>query len=241
MHRTIGTRALGRFLVIVLALTPAALIPPYSQAASSTSVTSSDGVRYDSCRNHPYRYTIDTAGDWASWDAEVVLHDPEGSRSDSDFLYDGDPAAGRGAFFICGFEPAGRWRLSVNVTYYDDYYRKTGTDSASTTFVLRKPRTRTAYTARTARQRPSKVLRFKILSRIERPAGYAPNRFEYVVLESRQGGAWKRVKGTRTYTNGNGVAAMRVRKDTRGAVAVRAVTLNNPDFVASRSKSKRIR
>jgi hypothetical protein len=243
MHRATSARALGRVVAIVLALTPSALLSMPADSASSTTIAANDGVRYDSCRYHPYTYTVQSMAGSADWDADITLYDPEGSRSDSDFRYSGsDPDTGSGSFFICGFEPAGRWRLTIDVTYYDDSYSKIATNTASDTFVLRKPRTTTAYTVSPKKPRPGQVIRVRISSKIERPAGYAPNRYEYVVLESRKGGgAWKRVRGTRTYTSGSGVGVVRTRNTGRRPVQVRAVTIVTSDYAGSVSSGKRIR
>ena len=168
-----------------------------AHAASSTTITGEDGVRYDSCRDYPYSYTIDTS--WAVyWDADVTLFDPERSYSNSDFLYDGsDPASGRSTFFICTCELAGKYKVTIKATLYDSSYDELGKQSDSDTFVLRKPRTKTSYTVGDTTPGRGHLVRVRITSKIERPAGYAPNRYEYMALEGRRTGKWQRVKAPR--------------------------------------------
>ena len=244
MPRTSPSRVHGTILTIILAMTLAALLTPLvtpdARAAGSTTVTGKDGVRYDSCRDYSYTYTIDTSSA-VYWDADVTLFDPEGSRTDSDFLYDGsDPASGRGSFFICDYEPAGKYKVTIAATLYDSNYNNKGRQTASDTFTLRKPRTKTSYTVSDTTPRRGQVVRVRITSKIERPAKYAPNRYEYVALEGRRNGKWTRIKGTKTFAGSEGVASLRVRKASSGRISVRAVTLRTSVFASSSSPAKTI-
>ena len=106
-----------------------------------------DGVLYDTCRNYEYGYSIDITVS-TEWEAVTTLRGPGGKKVDTDYLRSGsDEASGTNTHLQCGgIDPAGRYKLTLEVIFFDELGGVAGRDQAVDRFRLRKPRTRTSFT-----------------------------------------------------------------------------------------------
>jgi hypothetical protein len=232
--RTFAVALTGMLLVASLAATSS----PASAATTDASVSAPNGVRYAGCHNYRYSYSIETGG-YFTWDAVVRFLGPSGQRVGTDYLYDGtDNASGKSTELICDDDPVGVYDIVLEVTFYDEDGNEVDTAESADSFRLRKPRTRTSFTVTDRTPAYYQFLTFRIVSKIEGPRGYVPNRYEDVVVEARRAGGWKRIFGSRGTTNRRGVVSLRARWERRKPLAIRAATVRTKVFDKSVSHAK---
>lgn len=226
-------------LLVLGALICAPLVIAATAAAATGQVSASNGVLYDSCRNHAFNYSVSPGSN--EWNLEVDLVDPRGDVTDGDYLYSGaDPTSGSGSFFFCGSEPAGRYTIRATLTWYDSSWNEYTQVLPTSTFTMRKPWSRTTVSVNDTTARYNQVLSFRVRSKVEHPAGYFANEYEYVALQLLTASGWVRIRGTRTLTNDNGYASIRARWKRYAPGKVRAQTFRTAAFQGSTSTYVRI-
>jgi len=193
-------------------------------AHAAGSVSSSNGVLFDGCSDHAFSYSFYAPGA-TEWDLDATLTDPAGDQSDFAYEYgDGDTASGSSSVSICDWERPGVYTIDVTVTWYDADYNA-WPDQGSATFSMREARTRTSLHVSDRTPRFDAIVTLKIHSTEEHPNGYFGNEYEYVALEYWAGGAWDRVRGSKTLTADYGNARLKYRWNLMRPIRIRAVTL----------------
>jgi hypothetical protein len=106
---------------------------------------------------------------------------------------------------------------------------------------MRRPHTRTALSVSTRRPAYGQVVACRIRVWDERPSGYYPTAFAWVVLQKRVDGHWVRVRGSRTLTHESGrvkVPLTYLRHHKR--MKIRAVTQKSTRYARSTSDPVRL-
>jgi hypothetical protein len=236
------TTATRRLLTLVLcsALAVTALnwgAPPAHAATSSVSGVS--GVIYDTCSYHRFRYAIDPAKAAYDWSLEVRAIDPRGVEVSSSWLWkdEGDPPSGTTSgddgLQICSSEIPGTWRLEAELNFYGGPY----TDEAlpTTSFTMRKARSRASLSVNDSSARYGQRLRFASRVTGEFPTGYFALSWETVRLQKRTASGWQTI--ARTTTNENGVARFAITWKERRRKAIRVVANPGTPYVGSVSRT----
>jgi hypothetical protein len=223
-----------------LALVAAGAVVPVRAEPAYGSVTGVDGVLYDDCREHPYAYAVAPPAEAEDWDLQVQAYGPDGQLSDTDFVHDG-VLAGNGSFLLC--PPAdlyGRFTIRATLDWYDgSTWHPIALADAS--FSMRKPATRTGLSVSTRRPAYGTKVAYRFRVRDERPEGFAPTAFAWVVLQKRAHGRWVRVKDSRTLTHADGRVKLRLEyRRHRKPLRVRAVTQEGDRWAASVSAPVRL-
>jgi hypothetical protein len=120
---------------------------------------------------------------------------------------DANVASGTSTFVLCRpTDPYGTYTIRAWVewgpdeTHPDDFSARL--DDAH--FSMRRPHTRMALSVSTRRPAYGQVVACRIRVWDERPSGYHPTAFAWVVLQKRVDGHWVRVRGSRTLTHDDG-------------------------------------
>jgi len=224
----------------MLALVASSVLAPVTPAhAAGGAVQSPDGVLWQ-CHEHNYRYQIELPPGAYGWSADVTISGPDGLEVSTDYLYDDEnPTHGTSSFQICSFEMAGRYTVSTDVEWHDYDYNSSSFSLPDAYFKMRDPKTRTSLTAAPRKPRPNAVVKFRVVSKDERPNGYFGTSYASVVLEVKAGNKWKRI-GRKSATNQRGVVTLRARY-TGGRKAVRARTLGTDSASGSTSRIVKFR
>lgn len=213
--------------------------PAGAAGTNGVTVEGHDGVRWDRCFDYQYRYSFDASG-YDDWDATATFRaGPNDKKVGTDYLYRGkDETSGTSTKLICPQHPVGRYVIRLEVTFYDADGYEAGSVEGSGKFRLRKPRTRTSFTVDDRTPRYHQILTFRIVSKIEAPKGWVPNRYELVTLEARRAGGWERIRGSKERVNRHGVSKMKGRWERRAPLDMRATTLGESVFRGSVSRAK---
>jgi len=232
-----------RAILGALAVVLAGLAVPAHAASSYGSVFGVNGVLYDDCRDHPYRYAVDPPGNPGYWDLVVSLRGPDGIETASDLV---TRPASTGASELGPLCPPtdlyGRYTIRATLRWGADESSITSSSQLDAAhFTLRKPHTRTALAVSTRRPAYGEVVVYRIRVRDERPTGYYPTAFAWVVLQQKVDGHWVRIKGSRTLTHNTGRVKLRMKylhhhKRTK----VRAVTQEADRYARSVSTPVRL-
>lgn len=230
-----------RALSLLLFIGGLVAVAPTAHAAGG-SFSSASGVLYNDCRQHPYNYSVDVPAGTRSWSVDVVVLGPDGIEAASDFIFDDSNApVGTSSFQVCGGELPGTWTMTGTLEYSDQDFNSFTTAMPSATFNMRLPHTRTKLKVSDRTPRYNQKVTFKVRSRDERVTGYFPNQYAEVRLQSRRKGRWVNVRGSKTSTNGRGVAKISYKWNLRRSAKVRAVTVPTTAYASSRSKPVKIR
>jgi hypothetical protein len=232
-------RALRRILALALAL--GCVAGPAQGDSAPSSIAGIDGVLYNDCLSYPYHYALDVPADAEEWTLEVTTFGPAGQQAETDSVSNEAPD-GTGSFFLCtrpdGF---GTYLIRSTFHWWDADATRHDVALADSSFVLRKPFTRTGVTSSTRRPRHGQLVRYRVSTLDERPAGFAPNAFAWVHLQKRSHGHWVRMKGGRGMTHDNGRVTLRLRYTAhRKRLLVRAVTEPSARYAGSTSPALRI-
>jgi hypothetical protein len=230
LRERVGAGLLGLGLVaglVVISASPA--------AAGSGSVSARDGVLYDDCRDHTYRYSVNPGS--SDWSLDVELIGPDGTSADFDFLSGGsDPTSGTGGFFFCGWERPGRYEIHATLTWYDeDYYEYTDSLPVDA-FRMRKPRSRTSIEFSDPTPHYNEIIKIRTQTKDERPHGFFPAGYPWVRLQLRTRSGWVNVNGSKELGNERGVTTWRYRWNTNRTYKIRAVSLRDSDYESSVSR-----
>lgn len=235
--RQLSAPLLAGAVVMASALTLSAAAPAM---AWSGELATDDGVLYNTCRDHPYRYEFEVE---PGYDQNLTIsaeaYGPDGISATSDFDYD-IATSGYGSLQFCGYQMAGRYDLEAEVEACNDDYDCYTFDLDSTSFQMRKPRSKTTLTVSPRTPRFNQVVSFRVRSRDERPTGYFSSDGAHVVLEYRAGGHWSRVKASKRYVL-HGKATIRYRWNIRQPATIRAKTLTSHDVTSSTSRAVTVR
>jgi hypothetical protein len=223
-------------LVLVCVGTPARADSTYG------STTGVNGVLYDGCVDHPYRYSINAANipsDAQYWDLQVRLYGPDGSQVGSDTAND---LSGTRIFSMC--RPPGLFGVYTIRAWFR--WQDSGSNWHSSRlddshFTMRKPYTRTRLTVSTRRPAYGQVVAYRIRALDERPTGYAGTSAAWVLLQKKVGGHWVRVKGSRAMTHSTGYIKVRLRYPYHHKpMRIRAVTQPTSRYARSTSPVVRL-
>ena len=200
-----------RAIVGALALVLAGLAVPARAASGYGSVSGIDNVLYDDCRSYFYRYSVVLPEGAQDWDLEVAVYGPDGRLSDTDFVGT-DALSGTSSFFLCQrVDSFGGYTIRATFDWLDADSRWQHARLDDARFSMRKPHTRTALSVSTRRPAYGQVVRYRIRVWDERPTGYVPTAFAWVVLQRKVDRHWVRIKGSRTLTHVNGRVRLRLR------------------------------
>jgi hypothetical protein len=225
--------------LLVLPVVAAALAVPQAAAASTGTTSSNDGVLYDTCKNHRWSWSIDP--DHAEWELDVELIAPDGTGSDSDWLWSGsDATSGTSTFLFCGWEQAGRYRIVATLTEYDEDFNEYTTRLPNSSFTMRDPRSRTGLRVSDRTPHYNEIVRFKASTTDERPAGFRRTPYATTKLQVRTPRGWVTLRGSRTLSNDRGVSTWRYRWNVKRTYKVRAITVRDSAYRASVSHAVKV-
>jgi hypothetical protein len=225
-------RKLGVLTALALLSSGLVVVTVSPAQASGGSLSSPNGVLYPGCRSHPYSYSVSLPPGADDWSLDVELYAPDGTYSTGDFVYDA-PTSGSGTLLVCGSEMAGRWTIRGTVEYWVDWSQ--GSYSLPTrALTLRAPKSRTKIKAIPRHPHKNQVVKFKVRTLDERPNGYFRSTYPTVVLQTKRGGKWRKLKGSRTMGNDRGGTVIKVRY-AGVPVKARAKSLRD-NYTASTSK-----
>jgi hypothetical protein len=144
--------------------------------------------------------------------------------------------------FCAGVNPFGSYTIRATLQWGADIDHVNQTSAFSpVTFTMRKPHTRTALSVSTHRPAYGQVVRYRIRVWDERPTGYFPTAFAWVVLQKKVDGHWVRIRGSRTLTHDTGRVKLRMRYlGHHRRVKVRAVTQASDRYARSASPPVRL-
>jgi hypothetical protein len=214
--------------------------------AAGSGIWVSGGVLYEGCRTKSFDYSVDRS--WVDagydWSMDVILLDPRGDESTGSFLYSGANAPsgvadGYDGFYLCSYEPAGRYTVVAEIEYCGGEYYDCHTESVQTSFTMRRPYSRTSLAVNDQSASYRQRLTFTVRSRAEHPNGYYAYEYAPVTLQKRTASGWVRI--ARGYANENGVTRFAIRWTPRHRVAVRALTRRTSSYGRSSSTTIWIR
>lgn len=238
------TTAVAGVLAATLALSVMTTVGSSSaMAVATTSVSVGNGVLYEGCPTHSWRYQVEDDQATYDWAIFVTAYDPRGVEVSSGSVWadEGAPpagvASGDDGLQICSSERAGRYTLTAEIHFYGGPY--SDRTLPSSTFTMRDPRSRTTLRASDTTASYNQPLRFRMTSFQEYPRGYFGEDYETVVLQRRTPSGWKRVG--RDSTDDRGVAVVRLRWTHRAPVRLRAFTPRTSDHAGSFSRVVAIR
>lgn len=210
-------------------------------SAATDGLSSPDGVLYQECVKHPYRYSV-TVPD--GYDYEMTIDakaiGPAGYVAEDDFRYI-TSTSGTASMLFCGDEKAGRYLLEAEVEACDESYNCDTITLPSARFRMREARTRTTLVIKPLRPRFNEVVRLVTTSREERPDGYAPAIYAPVGLELRAQHRWTNVKAAKARTDRHGMSVTRLRWNVRRPLTIRAITLPSNHGTGSASAARTVR
>ncbi|MEP9381584.1 hypothetical protein [Nocardioides sp. KR10-350] len=220
------------------------LSPSAAQAASASGWTSSsNGVLYDTSQKHRYGFSVSVPAAADDWDLEVTLVAPDGTDAGSDYKYGSNSKSASGYFWFFGSEMPGRYRVKAQLTWYDwdaSSNWKHQVSLPTSSFTMRRPHSRTTLTVSDRTPRKGQIVRYTITLRDERPRGYFPTKYEYVVLQHKVGGAWVNYRWSKDVTSARGKVTGRARYEGR-PVKLRAKAVASSWVGYTTSSSKIIR
>jgi hypothetical protein len=223
----------------VLALVATGLTGPARADSTYGSTAGVNGVLYDDCRYHPYRYAASPPGDPGYWDLVVSLRGPDGREAASDLVTRPAPTGSSKLGLLCPpTDLYGRYTIRATLRWGVDESSITSSSRLDdSSFSMRKPYTRTGLSVSTSRPAYGQRVVCRVRVWDERPGGYVATPFAWVHLEKRVDGRWVRVKGSRTLTHSTGrvrVLLPYLRHHHR-PVRIRAVAETAPRFQRSAS------
>jgi hypothetical protein len=195
----------------------------------SGTVTIASGVLYEGCYDLPYGYNIAVTPDQADWYLHVDAVHSDGQLEGGDFLSGRNSAVGTSTVQFCDSAEAGAYILDARLGLFE-----TGPELPDVAFTMRKPYTATTASASAKKAKVGKKLKLKVASSEERATGYGQHIGGFVILERLVNGTWKKVKGSKTYTNNDGRANIRVRLQGK-KMKLRGVTPGDSVYDASYS------
>ena len=234
-----------RAVLGALVLLVVGLAAPAPAASTYGTVSGINGVLYDDCRSYPFHYSVNVPDTAGYRDLEATLIEPDGRWSQTVKVYpDTDVATGVGSFVLCTpTDRYGTYTIRAKVEWgpdaqHPDDFTSTLDDAH---FSMRKPYTRTALSVSTRRPAYGQVVRYRISVWDERPTGYHPTAFAWVVLQKRVDGRWVRIRNSRTLTHSTGRVSLRLtyrHRHTR--MRIRAVTQEADRYARSTSPAVRL-
>jgi hypothetical protein len=222
-------------LALTLAVTPLVLVASPAHAAGGT-LSVPAGVLFP-CEQHPYSYSLDVPPGASSALLKLDITGPDGLSEGSEVEIPKN-ATGSGSFQLCA-DAAGPYTMSGTVTYYSGY-SSTDYPITPTTFAMRQPLTQTAVTASPKKPKKNQTVKFKVLSTVERPAGYFANAYATVHVEEFYSGKWHVIRKSKAITDDTGRATIKVGSGTSKFKA-RAVTEASSDNPGSVSPALKVR
>lgn len=233
-HRHFAASVLSAALVAGSAT--AAYATPDPEPVQSGSLTIASGVLYDDCLAYPYGYTVTVSDDQPTWNLVVDAVHVDGRVVTGDFIPGRGSATGAGDIQFCGGldEPGAHTLVGKLVDFTG---RIPDVPLSPVAFTMRKAYTRTKIVSVSERRaRPGQRVAIKVTSEEEHPGTYRQNTADTVALQVKRKGDWKRLPGSRGYTDNDGRAKVRIR--FRGKkLRIRAVTPANSAYQASYSRA----
>jgi len=232
-----------RAILGALAVVLAGLAVPAHAASTYGSVFGINGVLYDDCRDHPYGYAVHPPGDPGYWDLVVSLRGPDGHQAASEVVTQPAPTGTSQLGPLCPpTDLYGRYTIRATLRWGADASSITSSSQLDDAhFTLRKPHTRTALAVSTRRPAYGELVAYRMRVWDERPTGYYPTAFAWVVLQRKVDGHWVRIKGSRTLTHSTGRVTLRLRYlHHHKRMKVRAVTQEAARYARSTSPPVRL-
>jgi hypothetical protein len=220
-----------RYGVVATVLLAFLLVPLPPAAALDGYVQPTSGVLYSGCRDLPVNYSVSFPPEMEDWSLELTAYGADGIEATGAYLgsFGGDPTTGTAGLFFCSIDDPGRYTVVAAGEWYDYDFNTYSYSLPTTSFTMRLPKTKTVAKAKGN-------FKIKVAVKDERPNGYFPADYYDVWLERRHNGTWKRIPGTKTFTDGPTVYRL---PKLRG-VKVRAVTPKTDNWTASRSRAVRV-
>jgi hypothetical protein len=239
-------RVLVGALAVALSWVPFATPAQAGTGTGTGTVTGINGVLYDDCVRHSFRYSVSAPPDAGYRDLQVRLVEPDGRPSQTVTVYPDTNDATGVASFIQGLCPPGdlygTYTIRATLRWgADPQTVDQHVDLADTHFSMRKPSTRTSLSVSTRRPAHGQRVVCRIRVFDERPTGYLPTWFTWVHLEKRRDGRWVRVKGSRALTHEDGRIKVRVRYLRRHHQPLRIRAVTEPAPKLKRSVSPVVR
>ena len=171
----------------------------------------------------------------------VIARDPRGVDTGLALVdSDSHPNAGTTAgtddgMFFCGFEMTGKYRVTAEVTYFEDFTSEYFTD----TFTLRRAGVRATLGVNDTTASYGQRLRFSTKVTGEFPRGYFALPYERVRIQKRTPSGWRTAAST--MTDGKGVARFSLVWRHTSRVAVRVVATPDSPYATGVSRTITIR
>jgi len=207
----------------VLALTGVLFVATPSEAVVFDFVEGYGGrIAYQACEDFSYQWAAASDSSSAtSWEATATLYRPNGGTSDTSESYGNGVAAGdSGTFTVCWGEGAGKYRMVVELTFYDDDYEVVDQGSGYGSMqITRQPpprpaRTRSFLQVSDATPHYREVVTFTVRSQIRQHGRWRANSYARVILAGRclaprGDSGWVTLVDGNVYRNGIGVKRYR--------------------------------
>lgn len=209
------TRLTGTLLTAAVALT--ALTGPAHADPYPIQASSSPGVLFETCVEHPISYAVDPPDNAFTWSIDFTLQAPDGTGAGSDTVTTSDPEAGVTTVQMCGsdllpgtYTVTGTYRVLVGATM-------NLTPVTPFTFDMRMPLSSVDAKPSDTRPRRGEVVKVKVKATDERPSGELFGTPSASVLLQRQvDGRWVKVRGAKGYTGRTGSTQIRFRNSWKG-------------------------
>ncbi len=211
--------------------------PAPAQAAVSGSASASDLTLRNTCQRHPIDYTVTVGPGTTHWKLKITVFAPGGGKSEGFDLSSSSqsPTEGTVHYFICGSSTPGAYTILGQGSYQTVPAVNLPMEFPDSTFTVRRTQTRTKVQTTQVNRNT-----FRLVAKVKahRARGYRPLNGASVVFQRRVEGKWRKVHGSRTFTD-HGVAKYVV-KAPRGS-KIRAVTRQSGYLAGSVSAAKRLR
>jgi hypothetical protein len=168
-----------RFLATALLVPAVALAPAASASAQAPgTLTTSDGVLFQTCVHHPISYAASPGS--GSWSLFLSSTRSDGSRGPFVSLSSalGDQSSGTTTLDFCGYGGSagvyvpGRYTLAGALSWVDDGGGTHTEQLPAAAFTMAKPQTRTTLTLSDRTPRPGQPIRFTVRVKVQSPTGW---------------------------------------------------------------------
>lgn len=179
--RAAAPRAGGRSLRLLIAwalLGSAVAVGVPASAQASSTLTTSDGVLFQTCVRHPVSYAASPGS--GNWSLHLSATRSDGSPGPFVSLSSnvGDQPAGSTTLDFCGYGGTagvyvpGRYTLAGELSWVDPGGFTHTEGLPSSVFTMGKPQTRTTLTLSDRTPKPGQPIRFHVLVKVQSPTGW---------------------------------------------------------------------
>lgn len=219
------------------ALLAALLLPAAPAHADLVGTTSAgDAVLRNKCFRHPIHYSFVVGPGTLLWQTKISVVSPDGRTSEGIDLssVDSDATSGVVKVLLCGSDDPGTWTVHTTGSYQVVPLANIPISVADSTFKVRRTATRTAIAGKHLTGN-----RYRLTATVKdrRKSGFKPTDSAEVTFQRRVDGVWRKIRGSRTFTN-QGLATTVVSVGT--GTKVRAVTAQAGYLGGSSSRGVRL-